>query len=203
MTTMDLKKIIAITGKPGLFSVIAQTKNGAIVESLADKKRTQVFTHTQTVSLVEIRIYTETDEMPLPEVFKKMQEKQAELPVPSGKITDKELQAYFASALPEHDKERVYASHIKKVVSWYNMLVSAGITDFSVEEEPAEESPEKENPEDTEEKKTTAGKKPKASEAAPAPEKKTVKKPADKVVAKGTTKSKSTTPKATKKPGGN
>jgi hypothetical protein len=139
---MEFNKIIAVTGKPGLYQVITQTKTGIIVESLTDKKRFPIST-TQNVSLLEnIAIYTVEEEVPLLTVFKTMFEKEAGKEALSHKESSKKLTAYFEEILPEYDDERVYASNIKKVIQWYNTLVSGGL-DFSKIEAPSEENEEK------------------------------------------------------------
>tara|TARA_R110002073_G_scaffold8207_6_gene45872 strand:+ start:703 stop:1122 length:420 start_codon:yes stop_codon:yes gene_type:complete len=139
---MDFSKIIAIGGKPGLFQAISQTKTGFIVESLTDKKRFPI-PSTNNVSLLEnIAIYTYEEEIPLLTVFKSMYEKQEGKEALSHKESGNKLTAYFSEVLPDYDEERVYTSNIKKVIQWYNSLVSAGL-DFSaieVSEENTEEA---------------------------------------------------------------
>jgi hypothetical protein len=139
---MDLKDYLAISGKPGLFKTVAQSKTGVIVESLIDGKRFQAFTTDKVSSLGEISIYTDTDDMPVREVFRLMQEKEAEVSLPGQKSDDKELKAYFDKVIPNYDHERFYPSHMSKIIGWYNLLVSKGVTDFSepVEETATEES---------------------------------------------------------------
>jgi hypothetical protein len=140
---MEFNKIIAVTGKPGLFEVVSQTKTGVIVESLADKKRFPI-TSTQNISMLEnIAIYTYEEEVLLLKVFKKMYEKAEGKETISHKESGKKLEAYFSEVLPDYDEERVYTSNIKKVVQWYNLLVNAGL-DFSkvVETSETEESTE-------------------------------------------------------------
>jgi len=136
---MEFNKIIAVTGKPGLFEVVSQTKTGVIVESLDDKKRFPI-TSTQNISMLEnIAIYTYEEEVLLLEVFKKIFKKEEGKEAISHKESGKKLEAYFSEILPEYDEERVYTSNIKKVVQWYNLLVKAGL-DFSKIEATKEES---------------------------------------------------------------
>ena len=136
---MEFNKIIAVTGKPGLFEVVSQTKTGVIVESLDDKKRFPI-TSTQNISMLEnIAIYTYEEEVLLLEVFKKIFKKEEGKEAISHKESGKKLEAYFSEILPEYDEERVYTSNIKKVVQWYNILVKAGL-DFSKIEATKEES---------------------------------------------------------------
>lgn len=136
---MEFNKIIAVTGKPGLYQVVTQTKSGIIVESLSDKKRFPINT-TQNVSLLEnIAIYTYEEEVPLLEVFKKMYEKTEGKAAISHKESSNKLTSFFAEILPEYDDERVYTSNIKKVIQWYNSLIDAGL-DFSKIEATKEEN---------------------------------------------------------------
>jgi hypothetical protein len=128
---MELKDILSVSGKPGLFKTIAQTKNGVIIESLTDGKRIQAFASDKISSLGEISIFTVSEDMPLREVFRLISEKSSEQPVPDSKADDSTLKAFFDAVLPDYDRERVYTSHIRKLVQWYNMLIAYGITDFS------------------------------------------------------------------------
>jgi hypothetical protein len=134
---MDLKEILSVSGKPGLFKTIAQTKTGVIIESLTDGKRLQAFASDKISSLGEISIFTTTEDMPLREVFKLIQEKNGDQPAPDTKADDKTLKDFFETVVPEYDRERVYTSHIRKLVQWYNILIDNGINDFSA---PAEET---------------------------------------------------------------
>jgi len=138
---MEFSKIISVTGKPGLFQVISQSKNAIIVESLADQKRVAI-NSTQNVSLLEnIAIYTYEEDIPLLNVFKAMFDKTAGVAAVSHKESGKKLASFFAEVLPNYDDERVYASNIKKVIQWFNILVAAGM-DFSAIEEPTKENVE-------------------------------------------------------------
>ncbi|MBK6963022.1 MAG: DUF5606 domain-containing protein [Bacteroidales bacterium] len=138
---MDLKEIMAIAGKPGLFKMVAQAKNGIIVESIVDQKRTQAFTHDKISSLEEISIFTETEDKPLKEVLKCFFEKLEGKEAPDFKNDNNKLKAFFTEMLPDYDKERVYTSHMQKVVSWYNLLIQHNLLDFSQIEEQADEVP--------------------------------------------------------------
>jgi len=147
---MDLKEILSVSGKPGLFKTIAQTKTGVIIESLTDGKRLQAFASDKISSLGEISIFTKDEDLPLREVFRLIQEKNSDQPAPDAKTDDKALKAFFESILPDYDRERVYVSHMRKLVQWYNLLIANGITDFSVPAEEAEDdsaSPGKTEPE--------------------------------------------------------
>ena len=141
---MDLKEILSVSGKPGLFKTIAQTKTGVIIESLIDGKRIQAFASDKISSLGEISIFTTNEDMPLREVFRLIREKNGDQPAPDVKANDRMLKSFFESVLPEYDRERVYTSHIRKLSQWYNLLIANGITDFTA---PAEEvEPETDSP---------------------------------------------------------
>jgi hypothetical protein len=134
---MEFSKIISVTGKPGLFQVVSQSKNAIIVESLLDQKRLAI-NATQNVSLLEnIAIYTYEEEVPLLTVFKAMFEKSEGKEAISHKESGKKLTGYFSEILPDYDDERVYTSNIKKVIQWFNLLVNSGM-DFSAIEESSE-----------------------------------------------------------------
>lgn len=138
---MDLKEILSVSGKPGLFKTIAQTKTGVIIESLTDGKRLQAFASDKISSLGEISIFTSGDDMPIREVFRLMQEKSAEVSTPDSKANDTTLKSFFETVIPEYDRERVYSSHIRKIVQWYNQLIANEITDFSAPEAENEVEP--------------------------------------------------------------
>ena len=138
-----LEKILAITGKPGLFKLISGSQKMIIVESLLTGKRTPAYAHERVIALSDIAMYTEDEEIPLHKVFEAVQKKEA------GKLvqmdvknaSEDDLHAYMASVLPSYDRERVHASDIKKLISWYNMLTQNNLTDFS---DPKEQKEEKE-----------------------------------------------------------
>ena len=127
---MEFNKIIAVSGKPGLFKVISQSKSAIIVAGLGDDKRAAI-SATQNVSLLEnIAIYTYEEDVPLLKVLKAMYEKTEGKEAISHKESGKKLEAFFAEVLPDYDAERVYTSNIKKVIQWFNLLVNSGM-DFS------------------------------------------------------------------------
>ncbi len=131
---MEFNKIIAISGKPGLYEIISQTKNGVIVRSIEDDKRVPI-TATHNVSLLEnIAIYTYSGEVPLAIVFLNIAKKEDSKESISHKDTKDNLINYFLEVLPDFDQERVYPSNIKKIVQWYNILVKSGF-DFSTLEQ--------------------------------------------------------------------
>lgn len=132
---MKFTEVIAISGQPGLFKYLAQGKTGIIIESLSDGKRSQVTANAKVSTLGDIAIYTESEDMPLAEVFQSMSDKLNGGPAISYKSDTKELAKAFEEYLPTYDKYRVRASDIKKVFSWYNLLQGAGMTQFVEKEE--------------------------------------------------------------------
>ena len=127
---MSLDKILSISGKPGLFKIIAQTRNGFVAESLIDNKKVNVTIHSNVSILSEIAVYTLTEELPLREVLKKVMEKEDGQPTSiSHKDSKDTLEEYFFEVLPDYDEDRVYASDIKKIVQWYNLLQKHNMLD--------------------------------------------------------------------------
>lgn len=136
-----LKTILSISGKPGLYRLVSQGKNMLIVESLIDKKRMPAYGKEKIVSLGDIAMYTDADDVPLRDILASMKKKENGEPVALDlkKASQEELRDYMASVLPNFDRDRVHVSDIKKLISWYNLLVANGLTDF---EEPAPETEE-------------------------------------------------------------
>ncbi len=130
---MDLKEILSIAGKPGLFKTVAQTKSGVIVESLLDGKRIQAFASDKISSLGEISIFTVSDDKPLAEVLTQLFAKTEGKPAPDAKVDDKLVKTFFAEVVPDYDAERVYVSHMRKIFSWFNILVAKGINEFTIQ----------------------------------------------------------------------
>ncbi len=132
-----LKTILSISGKPGLFQMVSRGKNMLIVESLTDKKRVPAYAKDKVISLGDIAIYTDETEVPLHEVLTSLKEKENGEKASINHSTAKpdELRSYFAEVLPDFDRERVYPSDIKKLLGWYNILIEAGITDFTPQEQ--------------------------------------------------------------------
>lgn len=126
----DLSKILAISGQSGLYLYISQARTGAIVEALADKKRTSVGMTSKITSLADISIYTEDEEVKLQQVFLNLKEVLGEENAPSGKSEPAVLKALFEKAIPDYDRDRFYVSHMKKVVEWYNALKNYASLDF-------------------------------------------------------------------------
>lgn len=140
---MALDKILSIGGKPGLYRLLTQTRGGFVGESLLDGKRVTVGLRSNVSVLSEIAIYTLEEEVPLREVFQKIKEKEGGKKTSISHKAEKiELEEYFFEVLPNYDEDRVYASDIKKIIQWYNILIDNNITDFvEVEDEKeAEES---------------------------------------------------------------
>ncbi|HBG41833.1 MAG TPA: hypothetical protein DDZ96_10145 [Porphyromonadaceae bacterium] len=146
-----LTKILSVSGRPGLYKLVSTGKNLNIVESLADGKRIPVYVQEKAVALSDVSIYTAADDVPLKEVLTKIKEKENGNPVTIGaKPSNKELFDYLEQILPDYDTEKVYASDIKKLLSWYNILVEHGI-DFEKaekEEEAEGKSDDGETPEE-------------------------------------------------------
>jgi hypothetical protein len=123
---IDLTGIISISGQPGLYKIIAQSKNGIIVEGLSDKKRLNVYASTKVSTLADIGMYTTGDDKPIEEIMTAVFEKEKGGAAIDAKADDKQVEKYFSEILPDYDKERVYVSNMRKLFSWYNILQSTG-----------------------------------------------------------------------------
>ncbi len=130
---MDLSKILSISGKPGLYLILSQTKTGALVESLIDKKRFPVFINEKINTLSDISIFTTDEDVLLKDVLHAIYKKENGGPCIDSKSDQKELKTYMLEILPNFDQDRVYASDMKKLFSWYNLLQKENILDFSEE----------------------------------------------------------------------
>jgi hypothetical protein len=138
-----LKKILSISGKSGLYKLVSYGKNMLIVEGLSDGKRVPAYSHDKIISLGDIAIYTYNEEVALSSVMQTIYDKNEGKAVDAKQYSDKKsLFAYFEEILPDFDQERVYPNDIKKVITWYNLLVVAGFTSFKEEEEEATEAAE-------------------------------------------------------------
>ena len=125
---MNVEKILAIAGKPGLFELKVQTRSGFLAESLFDGKKITVGLRSNVSLLSEISMYTYTEEKPLVEIMRAIAIKENEGPTAvSHKEDNAKLIAYFQEILPDYDADRVYASDIKKVLNWYNILQAKGM----------------------------------------------------------------------------
>lgn len=165
---MNLTGIIAISGKPGLFKVVAQGKNNIIVESLEDRKRVPAYSTDRISALDDISIYTYDEDKPLKEIYTALFEKEKGGITISHKEDLSKLSTYLMEVLPNYDQERVYPSDIKKLFQWYNLLHKAGelkldepmVAETAAEVTEVSEKPKKE--------KAPAAKKPAAAKKAPA-----------------------------------
>jgi hypothetical protein len=139
---MDLSKILAIGGYPGLFKMVSQMKTGIVVESIVDGKRMAAYTTQKILALEDISIYTDADDVPLGEVFGLLFKKTSGKAGPDAqKASIKELSEFLASVLPNYDKARVYNSDLKKLFVWFNLLAEKGL--LKEKEVKKEEKPEK------------------------------------------------------------
>lgn len=136
-----LKNILAITGKPGLYKLVSRGNNMLIVESLLDGKRTPTYARDKIVALSEVSMFTTGDDVSLSSVLTSVGNKEGLKPasIDAKKADNEALRAWFDQVLPEWDRDRVYPSDIRKLIQWYNILVNAGITDFSIDEENTDE----------------------------------------------------------------
>ena len=137
-----LETVLAISGKPGLYKLVSRGNNSLIVETLdAQKKRMPIFGADKVISLADIAMYTDEEEVPLRRVFKNILEKAGgkKTSLDYKKASKDELAAFMAEALPNYDRDRVYPADMKKLAQWYNILVENGVTDF---DDPAQKSAE-------------------------------------------------------------
>lgn len=127
-----LNKILSIAGKPGLYKLVSQGKNMLIVESLLDGRRSPAYGNDKIVSLGDISMFTNEEDVPLRQVLKNMLEKEqgAEVALDAKKAKADELAAYLQTVLPDFDRDRVHPNDIRKLISWYNILVKSGNTEF-------------------------------------------------------------------------
>ena len=139
----DLTRILSISGQSGLFHYVSQARNGVVVESLADGKRSSFGMTSKMTSLADISIYTDEEEVKLQQVFINMKDVLGEDDAPSAKSSPETLKALFEKALPDYDRDRFYVSHMKKVVEWYNALKKYASLDFvNPDEEQSEDTAE-------------------------------------------------------------
>lgn len=135
------KGIVSIAGKPGLYKVLSSGKGSLIVEQLGANKRLPVHARDRVISLADVAMYTDEDDIPLGQVLTSLKEVAEGKEVDIKAVEAEGLRDYFAKVLPTFDRDRVHISDIKKLLSWYNILVSAGVTDFidAEEQEPTQE----------------------------------------------------------------
>jgi hypothetical protein len=132
---MDLSKILSISGKPGLYRHVGQSKTGIVIESLVDGKRSSAFASEQISALNDISLYTTGEDIKLEDVFVNIFEKESGKAAISEKSSSEELKKYFEEVLPEYDKDRVYISDIKKVIKWYNILAKNEVPELTAKKE--------------------------------------------------------------------
>lgn len=141
---MNLNEIISITGRPGLFKVVAQGKNSVIVESIVDKKRIAAHASDRISAIGDISIYTSDEDVKLIDVFEKFNDKYEGKAGPSHKEELSALEGILGEILPNYDRERVYKSDVRKIFQWYNILTNAGIPIVEKKEkEDKKEAPKK------------------------------------------------------------
>lgn len=144
-----LKKILSISGRPGLYKLVSYGKNMLLVEGLTDGHRFPVHSRERVMSLGDISMFTTSEDTPLSQVFENIGKKYDNKALDAKAIsTPDQLHEFFGGVLENWDSERVHNSDIKKVISWYNILINAGITDFSIKEEETAEEATKEKKED-------------------------------------------------------
>lgn len=136
---MSLEKIMSISGKPGIFNLVLQTRTGFVVESLLDKKKTTMKLNSNVSLLSEIAIFTYNEEVKLFKVFKSIATKEDCKATISHKESNEVITAYFREILPEYDEDRVYLSDIKKVLNWYNILLANGFVTLEAFDVPENE----------------------------------------------------------------
>ncbi len=123
---MLLEKIISISGKPGLFKLVSQLRNGFIIEDVTNKKKVSIGNSSQVSLLDNIAMFTFEKEVPLFEVFENIAKNNDYKETISHKSSDADLKDFMLASLPNYDTERVYSSDIKKLAQWYNILHKAG-----------------------------------------------------------------------------
>lgn len=139
-----LKGIIAITGKPGLYKLLSRGRNSLIVEDLATGKRTPSYPHEKVISLADISMYTNADDVALADVLDSLHKVAEGKPVDIKSFADEAaIRDFFGQVLPDYDRDRVYTTDIRKLIQWYNQLLAAGITEYKdKEDEKSEEKTE-------------------------------------------------------------
>lgn len=140
---MDIKDFIAISGQPGLYKMISQGKSLLIAENLLTGQRIPVHGSAQVSSMEEIAVFTDTEDKPLKEIFLEIyQKEEGKTIMDPKKSTDDQIRSYFATILPAYDRKKVYVSDMKKIYTWYNILVTSGKIDWTPDEQPKEEEEE-------------------------------------------------------------
>jgi hypothetical protein len=137
---MNLKKILAVSGRPGLYQIITQSSKGVVAENLLDGKKVTLFTHERMSALEEISIFTTESDMRLKDVLRIIFEKLEGKPAISHKASGNELRTFMEQMLPDYDAERVYNSDIQKLINWYNLLLEKNLIDNEPDEEEQQET---------------------------------------------------------------
>ena len=137
-----LKNMLAITGKPGLYRLVNRGSNMLIVESLLDGKRMPTYARDKIISLADVSMYTNGDDIELWKVLEAACKKEDGKPcaIDAKKADNKVVLAWFDEVLPDWDRDRVYPTDVRKLISWYNILINAGITTFAPEEDNEEKA---------------------------------------------------------------
>lgn len=148
---MDLSKILTISGKSGLFEVVNQSKTGLVVQTFEGGKKMPVFATDRSSSLEDISLFTSGDDVPLKEVLLKIFDREEGKACPVNTSEPAAMKEYFGEILPEYDRDRVYLSDIKKVLTWYNLLLEKGLI-TKEEEETEKPDPEAETSKKQEDK---------------------------------------------------
>lgn len=144
-----LREILAITGKPGLFRIVSQGNKMLVVEELKTKKRFPAHSRDKVVSLGDIAMYTDSGDKPLGEILDLVYARNEGKAIDVKKlIADGGLRDEFEAVIPDFDKERVYDNDIKKLFTWYNILLDAGMTKFAEETDEEAETPASESSEE-------------------------------------------------------
>ena len=141
-----LKGILAISGQPGLYKVISEGKNNVVIESLLTGKESTAYADAKMSALEDIAIYTSTEDVPLKRIFQKIYDIENGGQAINAKSSPEDLKKYFEVILPDYDKERVYGSDVKKVISWYNLLQEKGLLAFEAEPVQDQETEQNANP---------------------------------------------------------
>ena len=141
MSSNILDKIISISGKPGLFKLLSQTRNGVVAESIMDKEKTSTNSIQHINLLSDIQVYGLVEEFPLIKVFEKIFQHESGTKIKiNPKSATKFLEAYFFEVFQDYDRDRVYPSHIKKIIQWYNILLEVGVLKFEYKTLPRDNS---------------------------------------------------------------
>lgn len=138
-----IQGILSISGKPGLYKLLSRGRNSLIVENISTKKRIPTYPHEKVISLADITMYTDHGDEPLPQILEAIKEYTKGEPIDLKAFANEQaLRDYFGEIVGDYDRERVYSTDIRKLFSWYNLLIGAGITEFKDEEIAQDEAAE-------------------------------------------------------------